>query len=212
MFNQFFASVYTLEDTVNIPSAKPLFCAGEDQKLLDIHIDEELVRRKLDHLRSDKAAGADNISPRILVELKEEITVPVTLIMKRSLESSLVPDDWKAAYVTPVYKKDAKSNVSNYRPISLTSQLCKIFEATVHDAIVTNLEEHSLVNDTQHGFRKGGSCLSNLHFLDQVTRCIDEDACADVIYLDFAKAFDKVPRNTVGYWKKSANMELMVKC
>ena len=120
--------------------------------------------------------------------------MPVTLIMKCSLESGLVPDDWKAAYVTPVYKKDAKSNVSNYRPISLTSQLCKVFEAIVRDAIVKHLEEHSLVNDTQHGFRKGGSCLSNLlQFLDQVTRCIDEDACTDIIYLDFAKAFDKVP-------------------
>jgi len=101
--------------------------------------------------------------------------------------------DWKAAYITPVYKKDAKSNVSNYRPISLTCQLCKTFEAIVRDAIVNHLEEHSLVNDTQHGFRKGGSCLSNLlQFLDRVTRCIDEDTCADTIYLDFAKAFDKV--------------------
>ena len=95
-----------------------------------------------------------------------------------------------------VYKKDAKSNVSNYRPISLTSQLRKIFEAIVRDAIVNHLEEHSLVNDTQHAFRKGGSCLSNLlQFLDQVTCCIDEDACTDIIYLDFAKAFDKVPHN-----------------
>jgi len=74
--------------------------------------------------------------------------------------------------------------------------LCKIFEAIVRDAIVNHLEEHSLVNDTQHGFRKGGSCLSNLlQFLDQVTRCADEDACTDIIYLDFAKAFDKVPHN-----------------
>jgi len=194
MFNQFFASVFTHEDTDNIPTAEPLFRAGDDQKLLDIHIDEELVRRKLDRLRSDKAPGADNISPRVLVELKDEITVPVTLIMKCSLDSGLVPDDWKAAYVTPVYKKDAKSNVSNYRPISLTSQLCKVFEAIVRDAIVNHLEEHGLVHDTQHGFRKGGSCLSNLlQFLDQVTQCIDDGICADVIYLDFAKAFDKVP-------------------
>ena len=68
MFNQFFTSVYTIEDTDNIPTAEPLFRADDDQKLLDIHIDEELVRRKLDRLRSDKAPGADNMSPRVLVE------------------------------------------------------------------------------------------------------------------------------------------------
>jgi len=142
LFNQFFASVFTLEDTDNIPSAEPLFRAGEDFKLLDIHVDEDLVRKKLDRLRSDKAPGADDISPRVLVELKDKITMPVTMIMKCSLDSGLVPDDWKAAYVTPVYKKDAKSNVSNYRPISLTSQLCKIFETIVRDAIVNHLDEH----------------------------------------------------------------------
>ena len=62
-----------------------------------------------------------------------------------------MPDDWRAAYITPVYKKDAKSNVSNYRPTSLTSQLCKILEDIVRDAVFDHVEEQCLVKDIQHG-------------------------------------------------------------
>ena len=60
--------------------------------------------------------------------------------------------------------------------------------------MVKHLEVNKLVTGAQHGFRKGGSCLSNLlQFLDQVTRVIDEGRCVDVVYLDFAKAFNMVP-------------------
>ena len=76
----------------------------------------------------------------------------------------------------------------------MTSQICNLFESIIRDAVVEHLEVNGLVTETQHGFRKGGSCLSNLlQFLDHVTRCIDDEECVDVVYLDFAKAFDKVP-------------------
>lgn len=193
-FNRYFTSVFTMENTADIPSATPLFQSSEYEKLCDIYIDGSLVRKKLDRLRTDKAPGADSLLPRVLVELKNEITVPLTLIMQRSFESGVVPDDWKAANVTPIHKSGSRSNASNYRPISLTSQLCKIFESIIRDAIVQHLESNGLITGAQHGFRKGGSCLSNLlQFLDHVTRSIDEDECVDVIYLDFSKAFDKVP-------------------
>ena len=78
------------------------------------------MRKKLDKLRPDKAAGADDLSPRVLYELKDEICYPVMLIMKASLESGVVPEDWKAANVSPIFKKGNKSKVENYRPVSLT--------------------------------------------------------------------------------------------
>jgi len=118
------------------------------------------------------------------------MTVPLTLIMQRSFESGVVPDDWKAANVTPIHKSGSRSNASNYRPISLTSQLCKIFESIIRDTIVQHLESNGLITGAQHGFR---SVSNLLQFLDHVTRSIDEDECVDVIYLDFSKAFDKVP-------------------
>jgi len=132
--------------------------------------------------------------PRILVELKDVITFPVTQIMKSSFATGVIPDDWKVALVSPIHKNGPKCQVSNYRPISLTSIICKLFESIVRDALVQHLENNGLIRGTQHGFRRGGSCLSNLlQFLDRVTSDIDNGACVDVIYLDFAKAFDKVP-------------------
>ena len=69
-----------------------------------------------------------------------------------------------------------------------------MFEAMIRDSLVAHLEKHALIRASQHGFRKGHSCLSNLLcFLDKVTSCVNEGRSADVIYLDFAKAFDKVP-------------------
>jgi len=84
--------------------------------------------------------------------------------------------------------------VENYRPVSLTSQVCKSCEMIIRDALVDHLDKRSLVKPSQHGFRKGGSCLSNLlEFLDKVTDSLDGRGNVDVIYLYFAIAFDKVP-------------------
>ena len=72
-FNRYFTSAFTSEDMANIPATKWLFRGREENKLLDIHIDEDLVRRKLDSFRTDKSPGADNISSRALIELQDEI-------------------------------------------------------------------------------------------------------------------------------------------
>ena len=107
-------------------------------------------------------------------------------IMKASLETGVVPDDWKAANVTPIFKKGSKSEIGNYRPVSLTSQICKLLEMIIR-------QYFSLISASQHGFRRGGSCLSNLlQFLDRITNSIDNRDSVDVIYLDFTKSFDKV--------------------
>jgi len=119
----------------------------------------------------------------------------VTKIMKASFDTGVVPDDWKTANVCPIFKKGSKSQIGNYRPVSLTSQICKVFETVICDAIVLHLKSNGLLDHSQHGFRKGGSCISNLlEFLDYVTKNLDNRNSVDVIiYLDFAKDFDKVP-------------------
>jgi retron-type reverse transcriptase len=105
-----------------------------------------------------------------------------------------VPKDWKKAKVVPIYKKGQKSEPGNYRPVSLTSVPCKILESMLKDYIMEHLTNENLINDSQHGFMPGRSCASNLTiFLDALTKEIDNGKAADVFYLDFAKAFDKVP-------------------
>jgi len=115
-------------------------------------------------------------------------------LFRNSLDEASVPDDWKCADVSPLFKKGNRSQVENYRPIRITSQICKIFESIIRDAVVKHLETNLLIHDSQHGNRKGRSCLTNLlTFLDKVTSDIDTGKDVDVIFLDFAKAFDKVP-------------------
>ena len=106
----------------------------------------------------------------------------------------MVPGDWKNANVCPIFKNGGKHLAANYRPVSLTSQICKVFESLMRDVIVRHLEDNELLKDSQHGFRRGRSCLTNLlTFLDRVSGCLDEGEAVDVVFLDFAKAFDKVP-------------------
>ena len=119
---------------------------------------------------------------------------PLCIIFERSLRLHQVPADWREANVTPIFKKGDKSDPGNYRPISLTSQVCKILESIIRESIVDHLNAQSLLLQSQHGFTKGKSCLTNLlSFLEDVTSAIDEGKPGDVIYLDFSKAFDKVP-------------------
>lgn len=97
----------------------------------------------------------------------------------------------------PIFKrKGSRAQSSNYRPVSLTSQVCKIFESLLKDSINNHLVINDLMSQSQHGFMKGKSCLSNLlEFLEDITAKIDNGAPVDVIYLDFSNAFNKVPKH-----------------
>jgi Reverse transcriptase (RNA-dependent DNA polymerase) len=134
----------------------------------------------------------------MLFELRENISGPLAVLFNRSLETGIVPVDWKDAGVTPLFKKGKKSDVQNYRPLNMTSLVCKIMESILKDVITVHLEKYELIRDSQHGFTRGRSCLTNLlEFLEEVTLHLDEGKPVDVIYLDFAKAFDKVPHQRI---------------
>ncbi len=122
-------------------------------------------------------------------------TIEHTVIFNMSLESGTVLTAWKTATVTPIFKKGTKGDPGNYRPVSLTSVPCKILESIIKDKIMDHLLENNLIRDSQHGFMPGRSCATNLvEFMYFVTESVDEGESVDIFYLDFAKAFDKVPR------------------
>ncbi|KAK4829469.1 LOW QUALITY PROTEIN: hypothetical protein QYF61_004759 [Mycteria americana] len=103
-----------------------------------------------------------------------------------------VPADWRLANVTAIYKKGRKEDPGNYRPGSLTSVLGKLMEQIILTAITRHVEDNQGIKPSQHGFRKGRSCFTNLIFYDKVTRLGDPGKAVDVVYLDFSKAFDTV--------------------
>jgi ribonuclease P/MRP protein subunit RPP40 len=194
LLNKYFSSVFTQEDLTNVPEPKIMFQGRSEQKLTELRVSTKEVLIKLEKLKVDKSPGGDNIHPKLLFELKLVLAEPIAKLFNKSLSTGEVPTDWKDATITALFKKGNRSEPGNYRPVSLTSILCKILESIIKDKIVEHLQVFNLINDSQHGFMKGRSCLTNLlEYLETVTKLLDEGVPVDVIYLDFAKAFDKVP-------------------
>ena len=79
-----------------------------------------------------------------------------------SVETGIIPEDWKPANATAIHKKGSRQEPGNYRPISLTSVVCKTMERLVKGRLITHLEMNNLIGDFQHGFRNKRSCLTSL--------------------------------------------------
>ena len=150
--------------------------------------------KKLKKLNVNKSPGPDGLHPKVLSELAHELAEPLTIIFTKSLQQETLPQAWKDAKVTPLYKKGGKRKPGNYRPVSLTSIICKIMESIVRDQVVGHMASNNLFSDAQHGFISGRSCSTNLiAVLDKWSEALDNGLPVDAIYLDFAKAFDSVP-------------------
>ncbi|KAK4832496.1 hypothetical protein QYF61_023543 [Mycteria americana] len=118
---------------------------------------------------------------------------PLSIIYQQSWLTGEVPADWRLANVTPIFKKGRKEDPGNYRPVSLTSVPGKLMEQIILSAITRHVENNQGIKPSQHGFRKGRSCLTNLiSFYNKVTCLVDQGKAVDVVYLDFSKAFDTV--------------------
>ncbi|CAM4609221.1 unnamed protein product, partial [Caretta caretta] len=147
----------------------------------------------LEKLDAHKSMGPDALHPRVLKELAAVIAEPLAIIFENSWRSGEVPDDWKKANVVPIFKKGKEEDPGNYRWVSFTSVPGKIMEQVLNESILKHLEERKVIRNSQHGFTKGKSCLTNLiAFYDDITSSVDEGKAVDVLFLDFSKAFDKV--------------------
>ncbi|KAK4820905.1 hypothetical protein QYF61_008137 [Mycteria americana] len=193
VLNAFFASVINSRGNCSLGTQPPeLEDRDGDQNGAPI-IQGEMVSDLLHHLDTHKSMGPDEIHPRVLKELADVLTKPLSIIYQQSWLTGEVPADWRLANVTPIFKKGRKEDPGNYRPVSLTSVPGKLMEQIILSAITRHVEDNQGIKPSQHGFRKGRSCLTNLiSFYDKVTRLVDEGKAVDVVYLDFSKAFDTV--------------------
>ena len=204
VLNGYFATVFTQDSSDRIPNLP----ASTDIPSIDnIQVTPELVSKKIEDLKASNSCGPDNISSFILKTFKQELLTPLTDIYNKSLQSGVVPEDWRIGNVTPIFKKGSKGNPANYRPVSLTSVPCKLLESILKDEVVDHLFSNNLLKDSQHGFMKGRSCTTNLlEFFHTAVDNLDAGNPMDIIYLDFAKAFDKVPTKKLLAKLKSMNI------
>ena len=195
MCNRQFQSAFTREGDFDPPSkgASPFSPIG------DLTVNLKGVAKLLDGLNVRKAPDPDGLNARVLKECSNEISPILKLIFNESLARGDVPDEWRQTNVSPVFKKGEKYAAANYRPVSLTCIYCK----TLEHILVSNINKHlaldSIPADCQHGFRSQRSGETQLvqfvrdiiSNLDRAVNCGHKQT--NLIIMDFAKAFDKVP-------------------
>ncbi|KAK6167371.1 hypothetical protein SNE40_021416 [Patella caerulea] len=188
---EFFTSVFTVEPEGEIPGIEERII---HQKFINLPIKEEDITKLLKELIPTKSTGPDGLHPKALKELHGTIAKPLTIIFNASLQSGKVPDLWKIGNIIALFKKGDKSDPGNYRPVSLTSVACKLMEKEIRAVIVKHMVANKLFSKKQFGFISGRSTtLQLLKVMDEWTEIIDNGGSIDAIYMDFMKAFDKVP-------------------
>ena len=122
LLNNYFSSVFTKENTENVPQPDQKFKGNENEKnLINLDITEHDVLQKLAKLKVDKSPGVDGIHPKLLFELRHELAKPIAELFIKSFSQGDVPRDWRDASITALFKKGNRSDPGNYRPVSLTN-------------------------------------------------------------------------------------------
>lgn len=192
LFNASFATVFTDEPSIHsrIPSLG--FNCNHDMPAINFCANG--ILSIIEKMKLSSSAGMDGINSKILKNVKESASLFLALIFSQSLSSGIIPCDWKIGKVVPVFKSGDRNSPLNYRPISLTSVPCKIMEHVIYSHIMNFLDSNNFFHPSQHGFRKGLSCETQLAaFLHDIHTNLDVNVQTDAVFLDYAKAFDKVP-------------------
>ena len=170
-------------------------------------IKESVVKHYLHQLEVNKSPCPGGYHPKFLVESADQICKPLTKIFKDSLRNGVIPYQWKHARISAILKKGDKKLAGNYRPVSITSIICRLLEKIIRNSIVDFMSEYSLLSEFQFGFVKGRSTsLQLLKILNDWTESIENGKFSDCIYLDYQKAFDTVPHQRLLSKMKSYNI------
>ena len=218
--NRHFVSVGTnlAKKIVSRPGDDCLQNIKTEQKVMKFKIiDSSFILNAIKQLKNGKAAGPDRVPTKIVKDVGDLVSKPLSMVFNSSLEKGIFPDIWKLARVTPIFKSGSKKDVKNYRPISVISIFSRMLERIVHDQIFDFLLENNVITKNQSAFRKRYSTITSLiGSADHWYENIDNKKLNLTIFLDLKKAFDTVDhkilveklrrygmRDTAGNWFQS---------
>jgi hypothetical protein len=159
----------------------------------NIRVFPDIVQKILNGLDVNKASGPDEIPPIVLKKCAPELSPIFSRLFKLSLKLAIFPEPWKLANVHPIPKKGDHCNPANYRPISLTSSISKVFETLVNNQLTKHIESNILISDRQYGFRRTRSTTDVLAcLLHRWNEALDRFGETQAVALDISKAFDRV--------------------
>ena len=165
-----------------------------DAPLTSIEFIEESIKIKLLKMDENKSPGPDQIHPVFVKRLAHVLSRPLAILFKLSMHLGTTAKQWKDAILTAIYKKGERNLPKNYRPISLTSIISKLIESFIRDAMLAHMVKYKLFTNERHGFVPKRNCATQLlESIETWCKVIEEQGYIDVIYTDFAKAFDAVP-------------------
>ncbi|MCP4460429.1 MAG: reverse transcriptase family protein, partial [Cytophagales bacterium] len=190
LFNEYFYDQFSEASDYNVD------IGPSNHNFFDLKFSSDDVYFILKKLNASKAAGPDGIHGKVLKSCAGSLAYPLSILFNLSFVTGCIPPDWKLASVVPVFKKDDKNSVENYRPISLTSLVMKVFERCVKTALFSVCEE--VLDPRQHGFLNNRSCVTQMiPFVHDLALTLDEKSRSDIIYFDFSKAFDSVSHDLI---------------
>lgn len=199
LFAKFFKSVFSASPPAHSPDEHRDWISSITQynlHLPQLNVTVEEVRKVLSSVDSSKGPGPDSLPPLFVRQFAGPLASPVSIIFNRSLLSGVFPALWKVASITPIHKTGNIHNVENYRGISILSCLPKALEKMMYDVMYHAVRP--IISEHQHGFMKKRSTTTNLMmFVNTLISSIEKRRQVDAIYVDFSKAFDKVPHMLV---------------
>ena len=201
----FFQSVFKSDSFGPLPKKCYESANVLNRVMEELIIDSSSVKKLLLNLKENKAMGPDNVHPKLLKYLAENpsFVSALTLLLNNCVTEKCIPEMWKSAVVVPIHKKGNVHLPENYRPVSLTCVLCKLYETILREHILPYVID--IITDKQHGFLPGKACASNLlETLDIANEYMAEGLCVDLLYFDFSKAFD-----TVSHYRLLIKLEAM---
>ena len=162
----------------------------------NISITPDELAEAIEEMRNNAASGPDGIPAILLKKCKTVLSEALAIFWNEYMEVGNIPISLKSFLIPPIHKGGNKSEAANYRPVALTSHIIKIYEKVIRNRLTAHLDNNNSFNKNQHGFRKGRSCLTQLlSHHDNIINLLEQGFSVDVVYLDFAKAFDKVDHN-----------------